>query len=141
MAGFRRLFNSLDTRDGSSFRAFDTLNSVDGHVPGRVLSRNLANGSFGFLWILGFLVVLLMQNSGISLALWDMVWTHRISVPQFFLFLDDSRRLEQEIGSGNQLRRGHHIPNGKWQQIPRTPDFVTLMKDVNYSNVFFYLLL
>ncbi|GET50558.1 hypothetical protein RIR_jg38869.t1 [Rhizophagus irregularis DAOM 181602=DAOM 197198] len=44
MAGFRRLFNSLDTRDGSSFRAFDTLNSVDGHVPGRVLSR-------WFFWI------------------------------------------------------------------------------------------
>ncbi|GET50559.1 hypothetical protein RIR_jg38869.t2 [Rhizophagus irregularis DAOM 181602=DAOM 197198] len=44
MAGFRRLFNSLDTRDGSSFRAFDTLNSVDGHVPGRVLSR--FGGSF-----------------------------------------------------------------------------------------------
>ncbi|PKY48129.1 hypothetical protein RhiirA4_463615 [Rhizophagus irregularis] len=30
-----------------------------------------------------------------------------LMVPQFFLFLDDSRRLEQEIGSDG---RGHHIP-------------------------------
>ncbi|PKY29868.1 hypothetical protein RhiirB3_446676 [Rhizophagus irregularis] len=92
MAGFRRLFNSLDTRDGSSFRAFDTLDSVDGHVPGRVLSRFFWGDSPDLLNVDS--VVLLMQNSGISLALWDMVWTHRIS----------------EIGSGNQLRCGHHIP-------------------------------
>ncbi|CAG8732913.1 4727_t:CDS:2 [Rhizophagus irregularis] len=50
------------------------------------------------LWFFQFR---LMQNSGVFLALWMLdltVWTRRISVknqPQFFLFLDESRRLEQ----------------------------------------------
>ncbi|PKK67222.1 hypothetical protein RhiirC2_714276 [Rhizophagus irregularis] len=72
MAGFRRLFNSLDTRDGSSFRAFDTLNSVDGHVPGRVLSRLMNSYLLSFSF---FFKMVLLDFSGY----WD-----------FCFFLGDS---------------------------------------------------